>query len=182
MKIMNKIRYIYICIYSRISPEKAARRMGVHLLGKVQFTGTPSFGSEPWLITIEEGSLITNGVVFMTHDGSVSTIRKLDPKYKRVQKFGKIHIKKNVFIGSDAYIMPNVTIGENSIVGARSVVTKNVPDGVVVAGCPARIICTTEQLAEKFLANTPEYTQWHNIDEKRETSAMIADFQAGRKC
>ena len=73
----------------------------------------------------------------MTHDGSVSTIRKLSPKYSRVQKFGFIHIKKNAFVGNDAYILPNVTVGENEIVGARSVVTKDVPDNAVVAGVPA---------------------------------------------
>lgn len=117
----------------------------------------------------------------MTHDGSVSTIRKLAPKYKGVQKFGKIHIKKNAFIGSDAYILPNVTIGENAIVGARSVVTKSVPDGTVVAGNPARIICTTEQLAEKFLMYTPDYEPWHNREEKIAVSSMLADYLAEKK-
>lgn len=117
----------------------------------------------------------------MTHDGSVSTIRKLAPKYRGVQKFGKIHIKKNAFIGSDAYILPNVTIGENAIVGARSVVTKSVPDGTVVAGNPARIICTTEQLAEKLLLYTPDYEPWHNRKEKISVSSMLADYLAEKK-
>ena len=120
--------------------------------------GTVSFGTEPWLITIDEGVLITKGVTFMTHDGSVSTIRKLSPKYSRVQKFGFIHIKKN------------------AIVGARSVVTKDVPDNAVVAGVPAKVICTVEELAEKYLANTPKYDDWHSMQEKMKTTEMIAVY------
>ena len=125
--------------------------------------------------------LITAGVTFMTHDGSVSTIRRLAPKYSRVQKFGRIHIKRNAFIGNHAYLSPNVTIGENSIVGARSVVTKDVPDNVVVVGVPARILCSTEELAEKFLENTPEYEGWNSKEEKMEVSAMIADYWRNNK-
>jgi acetyltransferase-like isoleucine patch superfamily enzyme len=51
-----------------------------------------------------------------------------------------IHIGRNVWIGFDACVLPGVTIGEGSIVGARSVVTENVPPFTVVAGNPARII------------------------------------------
>lgn len=51
-----------------------------------------------------------------------------------------IHIEDNVWIGAGAIILPGVTIHKNSIVGAGSVVTKDVPEGVVVAGNPAKII------------------------------------------
>jgi acetyltransferase-like isoleucine patch superfamily enzyme len=49
-------------------------------------------------------------------------------------------IRKGCWIGANAIILPGVTIGENSVVGAGAVVTKSVPPGVVVVGCPARII------------------------------------------
>jgi len=52
----------------------------------------------------------------------------------------KIEIQRNVWIGFDACILPGVTIGEGSIVGARSVVAENVPPFTVVAGNPARVI------------------------------------------
>ena len=54
-------------------------------------------------------------------------------------------IGDNVWVGSGAKIMPNVEIGNNSVIAAGAVVTKNVPENVVVAGVPARIIREIEQ-------------------------------------
>jgi acetyltransferase-like isoleucine patch superfamily enzyme len=51
-----------------------------------------------------------------------------------------IHIKSNVWIGFDACVLPGVTIGEGSIIGARSVVTEDVKPNTVMAGNPARVI------------------------------------------
>jgi|SRR5438876_1777355 len=51
-----------------------------------------------------------------------------------------VHIQRNVWIGFDACILPGVTVGEGSVVGARSVVTEAVPPHTVVAGNPARVI------------------------------------------
>ncbi len=51
-----------------------------------------------------------------------------------------IHIKKNCWIGAGATILRGITIGENSVVGAGAVVTKDVPQNVIVAGNPAKII------------------------------------------
>jgi acetyltransferase-like isoleucine patch superfamily enzyme len=51
-----------------------------------------------------------------------------------------IIIGNNVWIGSNSTILPGVVIGDNSIIGAGSVVTKNVPSNVIVAGVPAKVI------------------------------------------
>ena len=51
-----------------------------------------------------------------------------------------IRIERNVWIGFDACVLPGVTIGEGSVVGAKSVVTENVPPFTIVAGNPARVI------------------------------------------
>ena len=57
-------------------------------------------------------------------------------------KQGKVILEKNCKVGSHSVIMPNITIGKNSIVGAHSFVTKDVPNNVVVVGVPAIMIKT----------------------------------------
>ena len=54
-------------------------------------------------------------------------------------KKGAIHIKKNACVGSHSVVMPGVTIGENSIVGAFSMVNKDIPDNSVAFGVPAKV-------------------------------------------
>ncbi len=51
-----------------------------------------------------------------------------------------IHIGKNVWIGSNSTILPGVTIGDNAVIGAGSVVTKDIPENMVSVGSPARVI------------------------------------------
>ena len=53
---------------------------------------------------------------------------------------GKIHIKKNAWIGARAVILPGITVGENAVVAAGAVVTKDVEANTVVGGNPARVI------------------------------------------
>ncbi len=63
--------------------------------------------------------------------------------------FGKVIIGDYVYIGSNSLIMPGVTIGNNVLVAAGSVVTKSVPSNTVVAGNPARVICNIDEFYEK---------------------------------
>jgi acetyltransferase-like isoleucine patch superfamily enzyme len=97
-----------------------------------------SFGSEPFLVSIGDRVTITSGVCLLTHDGSTWLIRDADGN--RHQRYAPIKIGDDVFIGINAIIMPGVTIGSRVVVGAGAVVTRDIPDGVVVAGNPARII------------------------------------------
>ena len=52
---------------------------------------------------------------------------------------GKVHLKENCKVGSHSTIMPNVTIGKNSIIGAHSLVLEDIPDNVVAFGVPAKV-------------------------------------------
>ena len=63
--------------------------------------------------------------------------------------FGQVTICDYAYIGSGAQIMPGVTIGEGSLVAAGSIVTKSVPARVVVAGNPAKYICTVDEYIER---------------------------------
>ena len=106
---------------------------------------TPIASNEPWLITIGDRVTISANVQFVTHDNGI--IKVLAGKTDVV---GPITVGDDCFIGMNAMLMLGVTIGENCIVGAGSVVTHSFPPHTVLAGNPARAICTTEEYAEKY--------------------------------
>ncbi len=85
-------------------------------------------------ITIEDNVLIAPKVSLLSEGHPVS------PETRHSLVVGHIHIKKNAWIGANVTILQGVTIGENSVVAAGSVVSKNVPDNVIVGGAPAKII------------------------------------------
>ena len=78
-------------------------------------------------------------------------LNKAEDKKKYQIYLGTIEIFDNVFIGANSTIMYNVKIGPNAIVAAGSVVTKDVPEGKIVAGNPAKVIGTIEDLKIKRL-------------------------------
>ena len=100
------------------------------------------------------------------HDGGLWVPRYLGLIDKRADKFGKIEIGNNVNIGWNAIIMPGVTIGDNCIIGAGAIVTKNIPENSVAAGIPARVIESIEEYAQKNQKNVL-MTKGLTSDEKR---------------
>ena len=85
-------------------------------------------------ITIDDGVLIAPKVSLLSEGHPLSS----QERHSLVPR--PIHIKKNAWIGANATILHGVTIGESSVVAAGSVVSKDVPDNVVVGGTPAKII------------------------------------------
>lgn len=104
------------------------------------------------MIRLRRNCRLSINVTFINHDGGTWAFREDNQKYKRVIKYGKIEIGEYSFVGANSMIMPGVTIGHHCVIGAGSVVTKDVPDGMVAVGVPARAICSTEEYAEKCLA------------------------------
>jgi len=99
------------------------------------------------------------------HDGSIAVLNKA---YNvKLDSVGKIEIKDNVFVGYGAIVLPGVTIGPNAIVGAGSVVTKDVPENSIVAGVPARQVGEVSVLVEKLQRETDELP-WADIIKQRE--------------
>ena len=83
-------------------------------------------------ITIDDGVMIGPNIKIVTdnHDSQNRMVLRCKP----------VHICRNAWIGVGAIILPGVTIGENAIVAAGAVVTKDVPENTIVAGSPAKVV------------------------------------------
>ena len=98
--------------------------------------------SHCWLITIGDDVVFGPNVSILAHDAS--TCGALG-----YAKIGCVTIGDRVFIGGGSVVLPGVTIGSDVIIGANSTVTKDVPDGCVYAGNPARFLISTEEYLDK---------------------------------
>lgn len=119
-------------------------------IGERCFWHPKTLPSEPDLLIMHNNVNIATDVYFCTHDIMhllFTNDKTLDGNY--TFRTGSIEIYDNTFIGAKAMIMPNVKIGPNAIVAAGSVVTKDVPEGTVVGGNPAKIIGSYYDIAKK---------------------------------
>ncbi len=128
------------------------RGLGVRIGGDCEIlTDASNFGTEPWLIEIGRRVTLTQGVILLTHDGANRVFRHMLAESSRWgNRFGPIRVLDNSFVGANSILMPGVTIGPNSIVGVGSVVNKDVAPNTVVAGVPARPICSLEEYVERY--------------------------------
>ncbi len=118
-------------------------------------SGTRLDPSNCWLIEIGDDVIMGNKVQLIAHDFSLM-------HHTGYARFGRIVIGNRVFIGANSTVLMNVHIGNDVIIGASSMVNKDVPDGCVVAGVPAKVICTTEEYVERqreMIANSPTYNK-----------------------
>lgn len=103
------------------------------------------------LIRIGNNVRIASGVTFITHDVTHSMLNT-HPAYSSNnfrEKVGCIEIKDNVFVGAGSTILYDVSIGPDVIVGAGSLVNKDIPPNSVVAGTPAKVIGTLDDYVKK---------------------------------
>ncbi len=174
---MGFFKKMYNLILLKTKPKKWAVKNGVQMGSDVRFTGSINFGTEPYLISIGNHVCIT-GATFITHDGAVWVIKGLKPDVKDIVAYGKITIKDNVFIGKNTTILRGVTIGENTVVGACSLVNKSLEPNSVYAGVPAKRICSIDEYAEKILADIPDYDREnYKKNKKDEVLKMVEKFR-----
>lgn len=108
-----------------------------------------SLGDEPYLVKIGNGVTIAKGVTFLTHDGGCWVFREEIPD---LQVFGTIVIEDNCVIGQNVVLIPNIRIGENSIIGAGSVVISDIPPNSIAMGVPARVFGSLKRYRENCIA------------------------------
>lgn len=150
-RIIRRIDLIWWLKVKR-KPVEYSRKLGVTIGEGCQILDNPLtvFGSEPWLITIGNDVDITGGVRFICHEGGMWCARRVKPELKNYDLFRPIRIGNNVMVGTRTIIMPGITIGSNVIIAGCSVITKDVPDGAVVAGVPAKQISTVEKFVDSI--------------------------------
>lgn len=96
----------------------------------------------PWLVTIGDDSILSVNVIIVCHDASSA-------RHTGHHKIGRVTIGCGTFIGAGTVILPGVSIGNNVIVGAGSVVTNDIPDNCVAVGNPAHVIESISTFVEK---------------------------------
>ena len=109
--------------------------------------------------------------------GGGQIVRDIDPTF---DCFGRINVGDYVYIGSGSKIMPGVNIGSHVLVAAGTIVTKSIPSDVVVAGNPARIICTKEE----FYSRNKKYnlqSKGLNPNKKRDLLLTICEDRLIKK-
>ena len=139
---MKRLKLLYKRLFWSL--ERQAKDAGVKM-GKENFIASRFWSSEPYLLSIGSHCDITAGVKLFTHGGS----RVLRYKYPKFDSFGKVTIGDYVYLGNNVLVMPGVAIGNHVLVAAGSVVTKSIPSDCVVAGNPAKYICSIQEYEEK---------------------------------
>lgn len=132
-------------ILSPLNPRKVRpwilRHVGCHV-GKDVFIGAGVYidAGHADLICIEDHAHVTGRTILLCHKHDLSQYYVGDDYAKLPYRTGKIHLKKGCSTGTDTLIMPGVTIGEGSIIGAGSLVTHDIPDWCIAVGRPAKVV------------------------------------------
>lgn len=110
-------------------------------------------------VSLGHRCVISRGVRILTHDYSLDRYaerHRLVPADRELRRTAPVEVGDYAFIGMGAMLMPGVSVGDGAIVGARALVTRNVPPGVIVGGVPARVL----QGVEEAYRNAMQGGEW----------------------
>lgn len=134
---------------------EALRARGVQIGENVNLINTTIDWSHGFLVSIGNRVTLT-GVRILAHDGSTQIPFG-------VSRVGKVSIGDEMFVGHGTIILPNVRIGSRVVIGAGSVVTRDIPDNSVAAGNPARVIGTYDDFLKKHRAQMETRPIYHTL-------------------
>lgn len=147
--IFNKIKY-RLALRNSKSYIKYLREQGIKI-GEGVIIRSPQTTridlTRPSLVTIGNYVDMNMNFQILTHDWCSSVFRNYFHDF--INSSGKVTIGNNIYFGTNVTILKGVSIGDNCIIGACSLVTKNIPNNSVAAGIPCKVICTLEEYYEK---------------------------------
>ena len=143
--------------YRRAST-RVLRATGVQLEGSPLWVSPRVYWDAPGsgLISLGDRCVVSHYVRILTHDFSLDRVAEQRDGVtdRELSRRAPVRIEARAFVGMQTILMPGVSVGEGAIVGAGSVVTKDVPPHTVVAGNPARVVFSTSEYwdrsADKF--------------------------------
>lgn len=136
------LRKIKSCVFPSITEvDLLYRKKGVNIGINTTLYSVQLDACFPWLISIGKNCTITHSTV-LAHDASCKN-------FLGYSKVARVEIGNDCFIGYNSTILLGVKIGDNVIIGAGSVVTKDIPSNSVAAGVPAKKICEYDKYVEK---------------------------------
>lgn len=133
--------------YKRASYVKKKKLFGN--IGEHCYLQPWNFGTEPYLIFLGDNVHIASNVTFVNHDIIHFMLNYMNKSDDFSEKYGKIIIGNNVFVGSNTTILYDTKIGNNVIIGAGSLVNRDIPDNSVAAGVPCKVIGTFESIVQR---------------------------------
>jgi len=133
-----------------------------------------TLGTEPYLVTFEDDVTVSHHVTFITHDGGLRVIRATHPE---ASYYAPIIVESGAFTGARTILLPGVRVGSMSVVGAGAVVSRDVPERVVVVGCPARPIRSMDDYA---FARRVDWTNTMGLSKRAKEKVLREKYPPGR--
>lgn len=154
---MNIFKLILKKILNRLNKYFKSEQKTYYKRGKNFFSNSIIDVLTPQFIVIGENFISAPGSIILSHDASL------------VSNFGVYRVEKtiigdNVFLGANSVILPGIKIGNNVIIGALTVVTRDIPSDVVVVGNPGRVQCKVEDYYDKCKSRNVLYNSPTMVD------------------
>lgn len=152
MSIKSLINYYHL-IKARSSSDRMIeylRKQGISIGSDCVFRSPNSVRidlTRPSLITIGNNVDINKNFQIMTHDFASGVFRVVYSDF--LNSSGRVTIGNNIYFGTDVIVLKGVTIGDNCIIGAGSVINRDIPSNSVAVGVPCKVICSLDEYYQK---------------------------------
>lgn len=144
--------------WRRVPDLESLRRSGMKIGHHVAaMNGVHLDPGRPWLLTIGDHVSFSLDVVVLTHDASMLQATGF-------ARIAPVEIGSRVFVGAHAVILPGVTVGSDVVIAAGAVVTRDIPDGSVAAGVPARVVGTMSEFVRRTHDSVVDSPVWESAE------------------